>query len=128
MKRHTYTQIILFAAAFTGMGMSLPSCPGDKAMQQQIDMLQQNNADMTRKLQALNGQIQSLGADLGSQKQVMTQLASTVAAQKEAIDNIYGSVKALQSRPVPAPPRPATPSKAKAKSKSKSKPKSKKRH
>jgi chromosome segregation ATPase len=102
MTRKQLTQTALFVAAFIGMGISIPSCPGDKAMQQQIDGLTQSNSDMTKKLQMLDSQNKGLASDLQTQKQVLTQLASTAAAQKEAIDNLYTSVKQLQARPAPA--------------------------
>jgi len=113
MTRKQITQTVVFVSAFICMGMSLPSCPGDKAMQQQIDGLTQSNADMTRKLQMLDSQNKSLASDMQTQKQVLTQLASTAAAQKEAIDNLYTSVKQLQSRPAPAPAKKATSKKKK---------------
>jgi hypothetical protein len=52
----------------------------------------------------LDSQNKGVAADLQTQKQVLTQLASTAAAQKEAIDNLYMSVKQLQARPVAAAP------------------------
>jgi uncharacterized protein YoxC len=113
MTRKQITQTVVFISAFICMGMSLPSCPGDKAMQTQIDGLTQSNADITRKLQMLDSQNRSLASDLQTQKQVLTQLASTAAAQKEAIDNLYTSVKQLQSRPAPAAPAKKAPSKKK---------------
>jgi peptidoglycan hydrolase CwlO-like protein len=91
-------RIAIFIAAFIGMGMSLPSCPGDKAMQQQIDMLQQSNQDMTRKLQNLDNQLKSADSDVVSQKSLITQLATTVSAQKEAIDNLYNQIKLVQAK------------------------------
>ena len=117
MTRKQIIQSIVIVATFATMGMSLPSCPGDKAMQQQIDSLTQSNADMTRKLQMLDSQNKSVAGDLQTQKQVLTQLASTAAAQKEAIDNLYTSVKQLQARPVAAPPAKKTTSKKSAKKK-----------
>ena len=85
--------------------MSLPSCPGDKAMQQQIDSLQTSNQDMTRKLQNLDNQLKSADSDVVAQKSLITQLATTVSAQKEAIDNLYNQIKILQAKadkPAPA--------------------------
>jgi peptidoglycan hydrolase CwlO-like protein len=97
-------RIAIFIAAFIGMGMSLPSCPGDKAMQQQIDMLNQSNQDMTRKLQNLDTQIKGTGGDIIAQKSLITQLATTVGAQKDAIDNLYNQIKSLEAKmATPAP-------------------------
>ena len=65
----------------------------------------------------LDSQNKSLAADLQTQKQVLTQLATTAAAQKDAIDNLYTSVKQLQARPAPAPApaKKSTPKKKKKK-------------
>ena len=72
------TRIVIFTAAFVGMGMSLPSCPGDKAMQQQIDMLQQSNTDMTRKLQNLDAELKATSGDVIGAKSLINQLAVEV--------------------------------------------------
>jgi chromosome segregation ATPase len=106
-------RIAIFIAAFIGMGMSLPSCPGDKAMQQQIDMLQASNQDMTRKLQNLDNQLKSSGNDVVAQKSLITQLATTVSAQKEAIDNLYNQIKILQAKAAQPAPKKATTKKKK---------------
>ena len=110
LKLSTACRIAIFLAAFIGMGMSLPSCPGDKAMQQQIDMLQTSNQDMTRKLQNLDNQLKSAGNDVIAQKSLITQLATTVSAQKEAIDNLYNQIKMIQAKmaqPAPSKKKPA---------------------
>jgi peptidoglycan hydrolase CwlO-like protein len=103
-KMATTCRIAIFIAAFIGMGMSLPSCPGDKAMQQQIDMLQASNQDMTRKLQNLDNQLKSSANDIIGQKSLITQLATTVSAQKEAIDNLYNQIKIIQAKLTQPPP------------------------
>jgi peptidoglycan hydrolase CwlO-like protein len=115
MKLSTACRIAIFLAAFIGMGMSLPSCPGDKAMQQQIDMLQSSNQDMTRKLQNLDNQIKSSGNDVIAQKSLITQLATTVSAQKEAIDNLYNQIKLIQAKMDKPAPKKAAPAKKKKK-------------
>jgi peptidoglycan hydrolase CwlO-like protein len=93
-----FTRIVIFTAAFIGMGMSLPSCPGDKAMQQQIDMLQQSNTDMTRKLQNLDSELKATSGDVIGAKSLINQLATTVTAQKDAIDNLYNQIKILEAK------------------------------
>jgi septal ring factor EnvC (AmiA/AmiB activator) len=95
--------ILACSVAFVGMGMGMPQCPGEKAAQQQMDSLQQSNQDMTKKLQALDGEIKSMNGDLSQTKQLMTQLAAAVTAQKDAMDRMDAAVKDLQAKAAAAP-------------------------
>lgn len=106
--------ILACSVAFVGMGMGMPQCPGEKAAQQQMDALQQTNQDMTKKLQTLDGEIRSMNGDLVQTKQLMTQLASAVTAQKDAMDRMDAAVKDLQAKAI-APPKPKPAAKAKKK-------------
>ena len=89
---------LVFAGAFAGMGIAMPSCPGQQAMQQQIDALQITNTDLTKKVQALNTQVTSLNNDMTQVKQLLPQMTNVIQAQKGALDQLNTSVKDLQSK------------------------------
>jgi septal ring factor EnvC (AmiA/AmiB activator) len=96
MKKHL--RWLVFLTAFCGMGISMPSCPGQQAMQQQIDALQTSNADLTKKVQTLTTQLESANADLTQIKQVLPQMTNVIQAQKGALDQLDASVKELDSK------------------------------
>lgn len=96
MKKHL--RWIVFSTAFLGMGLSMPSCPGQQAMQQQIDALQTANAEMSKKIQTLTTQVESVNADMTQVKQVLPQMTNVIQAQKGALDQLDASVKEMDAK------------------------------
>lgn len=89
--------VVLFAA-FIGMGMSMPSCPGQQAMQQQIDTLTAQNAELTKHVQAADAQIKSLNKDMTDVKNLLQPMANAIQAQKASIDQIDANMKEIQAK------------------------------
>lgn len=85
--------MVLFVA-FLCMGLSMPGCPGEQALQKQIDELTLKNSEATRRVQALESQVRSLNNDMGQVKLLLTQVSNTVLAQKQAIEQIETAIKA----------------------------------
>jgi peptidoglycan hydrolase CwlO-like protein len=96
MKKHV--RWVVFAVAFSGLGLSMPSCPGQQAMQQQIDALQTSNADLTKKIQALTTQLGSLNNDMTQVKQLLPQMTNVIQAQKGTLDQLDTTIKEIQTR------------------------------
>ena len=69
-----YFKYLVFAASFAGMGIAMPSCPGQQAMQQQIDTLTNTNLDVNKKLRTMQGQITGLSNDMNQVKQLLPKL------------------------------------------------------
>ena len=90
-------------AAVVGMGMSMPSCPGQQAMQQQVDELQKREVAATQKAQALEGQVRALSGDMGQVKQLLEQVSRTVLAQKDSITQMEANVQKLAAARAGAP-------------------------
>lgn len=88
---------MIAATAVLTMGLSVPSCPGQQAMQQQIDSIQTKEAENTRKVQALENQIKTLSNDMIQVKTLLAQVSNTVLAQKQAIDQMDQAMKAQQA-------------------------------
>lgn len=90
--------LVLVVAAFLGLGMSMPSCPGQQAMQQQIDTLTQQNADLARRLQAIDGRTRPLEEDMSKVKQLLKPMTDAIQAQKAAMDQLNANLKDLQTK------------------------------
>ena len=60
-------QALVTAGAFLGMGIAMPSCPGQQAMQQQIDTLQTKTIELTQKISKVDSQNQILAKWRSSQ-------------------------------------------------------------
>lgn len=94
---NTKFYFILFAA-FLGMGMSMPSCPGQQAMQQQIDTLTAQNTDLSKRVMAMNGQVQGLNKDMVDVKNLLKPMADAIQAQKAAMDQLDANLKEVQAK------------------------------
>lgn len=92
---------VAFGAAFAGMGMAMPSCPGQQAMQQQIDALNAKNGELEKRVQTMNTQLTTVNKDMGDVKTLLSQVSNTVLAQKQAIEQLDAAVKAAASKPAP---------------------------
>jgi peptidoglycan hydrolase CwlO-like protein len=92
----------IFVAVLTGaclaMAMTMPSCPGQQAMQQQIDALQSSQQDMANKVRGLETQVKGANAGADEQKKIIADLTTAVAAQKTAIDNMNASIQQLDTK------------------------------
>ena len=110
--------IVACTAAFIGMGMGMPQCPGEKAMQDQVDSLKATQITMTQKLNSVDTQAKAANTDVGQIKQAITQLAGAVDAQKDALKRLDDSIKDLQTK-VAALSAPKAKPAAKAKKKTK---------
>jgi peptidoglycan hydrolase CwlO-like protein len=89
--------VVILVSAFIGMGMSMPSCPGQQAMQQQIDTLTTTNADLAKRVQAMDSQVRSLNSDMSQVKQLLKPMSDAIGAQKAAMDQLDGNLKTLQA-------------------------------
>lgn len=92
----------IFFAVLTGacltMAMTMPSCPGQQAMQQQIDTLQTSQQDVAAKVRGLEGQVKASAAGTEDQKKMMAEMGAAIAAQKTAIDNLNAAVQQLDAK------------------------------
>jgi len=91
-------RILLLAGASLAMGMTLPSCPGQQALQTQIDSIQAKQVDAQRKIQALEGKTQGFGADIADAKQNAQKAEDLVGIQGKKIEELEGIVRDLQTK------------------------------
>ncbi len=100
------TTIALLGFAALSMAITMPSCPGQQAMQQQIDDQKKVMADLTTRLVKLDGDLKAIQADLLSVKQSaepMAQAMAPLAALPPKLEAIEAAVKALQDAAAKAP-------------------------
>ena len=89
--------LVLFAA-FLGMGMSMPSCPGQQAMQEQIDKLMTQNADLNKRLISMDSQVKALNGDMVQVKTLLKPMSDAIQAQKAAQDQLEANIKEIQAK------------------------------
>lgn len=100
-------RVMLLGCAVMGMGVAMPSCPGQQAMQQQVDQMQTNLNNQARQIQALDAQVRNSNNEMTQAKQVLDQMANAINAQKAALETLQKSVNDLASRPAARPSAPA---------------------
>ena len=103
---------LLIPLAILGMGISMPSCPGQQAMQQQIDGVEKREGALAQRTQTLENQLRSLSSEMGGVKQQLANISGTIIEQKHAIEKLTEEVSRLKA---------AKPTKADSKSKASSK-------
>lgn len=94
------------------LAMTMPSCPGQQAMQQQIDALQSSNNRLNSQLMSMDSQLRAISADNANLKQAMQGMAQAVDGQKATIDQLSGAMKDLQQKFALAAARMAPPKKS----------------
>jgi hypothetical protein len=99
-------------AAVAGLGVSMPSCPGQKALQQQVDTLQASNVAMDKKLNAMDAQVKALLKNEEDAQARMKQFAEAIDAQRTALVGLQTSVENLAKS---KPSAKASPAKSSAK-------------
>ena len=86
------------ATAALGFGFSMPSCPGQQAMQQQIDALQAKANEDAGRIDALSTQVATLNKSVSDLQAQLGSMGPTVIAQKEELESLRESLKEVQPR------------------------------
>ena len=95
---------LVMGTALMGMGVAMPNCPGQQAMQQQIDSLQTSQAEITKRMMNLDTQVKAVNGKLQAFEDFAKQASESIQAQKTAIEALGAAVKELQARPIYTPP------------------------
>ncbi|MBC7691656.1 MAG: hypothetical protein H7222_07785 [Methylotenera sp.] len=128
MNKRIITGLTMLAGCL-GMGMAMPSCPGQQAMQQQVDTLQTKNAEQTKAIQQLTTNVNTMKEEMTQVKTLVGQMGNTVLAQKAALEQLEQAVKDLAAKAAARPaPAKAAAKPAKGKPSAKSLPTKKKGH
>ena len=73
--RYNLRWLPMLGAAFLAMGVTMPSCPGQQAMQQQLDALNSQQSQVGNRLQTLERQVSGMSQDMAQSKQLVEQMA-----------------------------------------------------
>src|SRR5687767_11205781 len=92
---------VILGCAFLGLGLSMPSCPGQQGLQQQIDALQTKNAAAEQSLQQLTQQTKALSDRLTETEGKLTEANNLMQMVKTKLDKVDESVIELMNRPAP---------------------------
>lgn len=96
MKTGTFFKIApLVGTAFLTMAVTMPSCPGQQAMQQQIDTLQSTVTRLNTQVMSMDSQVKSLSSDNVQLKELMEKV---VTSQQGAINQMNASIKDLDQK------------------------------
>lgn len=89
---------LVLPASFAALGMSMPSCPGQQALQQQVETLSASNTDLTKKVQTLSTEFKTLTTDMNQVKQILPQMTTLMTTQKATIEQLESTVRDLQNK------------------------------
>ena len=102
---------VVLAGALVTMGVTMPSCPGQQAMQDQIDQLKQSQVELSKRLQNDESQMKQLADTVNQVKTDSQGMGGMVTQMKGDLDALRGTVQAMDAKLAAA----AKPGKAPAK-------------
>lgn len=114
LKRTKFSAYTIAIAAFLGMGMSVPSCPGQQEMKDQMSALQTENGNLKKQVAAMDGQVKTLSTEMGQVKQLLKPMADAIQAQKAAMDQLDANLREIQAKMAKPAPKAAAKPAAKA--------------
>lgn len=83
----------LVGGSFLLMGLSMPSCPGQEALQQAVESLKITQAEFKGKLTAQEGAIKALKEEVTALETKLSEVTTTVLAQKGALEKLEEALK-----------------------------------
>jgi hypothetical protein len=98
---------LLLALAPLALGFTLPACPGQAELQQEVISLRKENEAFRQKAAAVDRTLTEINGKLVEDRTLLKRVSETVLEQKAALERMDASLKALASRPAPAAKAPA---------------------
>ena len=92
---------ILAVTAVLAMGISMPSCPGQQAMQQQIDQIAAKQTELIKNISNLDKQVKAFDADMKTVKEVMPQMGKNLADMHGKINEIVSEINMIETKIAP---------------------------
>jgi len=93
--------------AMLAMGITMPACPGQQAMQQQIDDLTKRDAELNKRLTALENSVRTGMGDVGAMKQSFGPMGQQLQAIGPRLDGLEAGMKDIQAKMAAAASAPA---------------------
>jgi hypothetical protein len=89
---------VVGTAAFLGLGMSMPACPGQQEMKDQLAALQQTNDALVKRVGALEAKVGPIDNDMVNVKKLLQPMGDAIQAQKAAMDTMNASLTDIQAK------------------------------
>lgn len=104
---------VLTLTTLSLMSFTLPSCPGQKEMQEQLDALQLKATQMSKSFMDSQSSVKTMREEMEQMKTLVSQVSTTVLEQKSKIEELQAKlaeVETLAKNPpkLLAPPKAAT--------------------
>jgi len=87
---------IVLSLSVLGMGMGMPSCPGQQEAKEKMDALHAANTELSKKVHDLGTQVNTLNQDMQQVKQLLPQMTNVIQAQKGALDELNTAVNEMR--------------------------------
>lgn len=95
------TTAFLMAGAMVMMGIALPSCPGQQAMQKQIDEMQAKEVQLQGQLNGANDKVKALETEVKDLKTLLDKTADVLKTHFDSISELQRKVEELAKVPPP---------------------------
>lgn len=80
-----------------GMGIALPSCPGQQAMQTQIDVAMRTATDLNKKLIEKDNQLKAMQAGIDAMSAKVTELTAKRDEDSKKFEELRNAIASLQN-------------------------------
>jgi septal ring factor EnvC (AmiA/AmiB activator) len=97
MKKKLMT-LVWLGLATSMMAITMPACPGQQAMQQQIDDLTKRDADLNKRLTALENAVRTDAANLAPIQQAITPMGQQLQTMGPRLDALEAGMKDIQAK------------------------------
>lgn len=95
MTRKSIQTLFLISITVFAMGAGLPGCPGNKAMEEQVEQLQTKNADTIKKIASAENQLKMMTAELAQYKTQIPQIIEQMNVLKGRLDQLETQVREM---------------------------------
>lgn len=104
---------LVLSASTLGLGLSMPACPGQQAMQQQLDNLEKRETAVATRIQGIDTQVKAATAEVAKMgpalqnlqviNQALIEQKSLITDLQKQVAELSDKVKSMGSKPAPAP-------------------------
>lgn len=89
---------LILGAAVAGMGLGMPSCPGQQAMQEQVDKVQKENVTMNRSIVQMRESVTAVSGDMAQTKTLLAAMADSIKGSEAKLQELTLKVTSLEAK------------------------------
>ena len=98
MKKTQLISLGISLMVVLGMSITLPACPGQEEIKQQVDQHAQQVNALSKRVGELETQVKTLNTGMEQAKQIFSSLAPLLQQHKAQLDEMDKTLKDMQSR------------------------------